>query len=259
MDLNQAELFIRTNYLNYSLKTMRRFFSKIDVDEHSDCWLWTGGVVSSGYGLFSLSGLTASGGAGAHRVAYLLAVGPIEDGLEVHHKCGVKLCCNPAHLETLSRSSHIDKTPGCVGYINRERAADTHCVHGHEYTPENTAYRYTASKTGRYCKQCRVAQSEAKKIQISALKALQPKQERTHCARGHLWIDENAAFRMANGNKVRVCRICRKEDNDRRPDEQREAFNQKRRNNWAANKTKAAIKQQKYRAKKAFDELFKNA
>lgn len=259
MDLNQAELFIRTNYLNYSLKTLRRFFSKIDVDERSDCWLWTGGVVSSGYGLFSLSGLTASGGAGAHRVAYLLAVGPIEDGLEVHHKCGVKLCCNPAHLETLSRSSHIDKTPGCVGYINRERAADTHCVHGHEYTPDNIGYRNTADSTGRYCKLCALKYRQKKQEAASALKALEPKQEKTHCLRGHPWIEENIVLKTINGKARQTCLLCRREDGNKRSKEKRESINQKRRELWAQNNAEAVLKQQKYRAKKAFDELFKNA
>lgn len=70
----------------------KRFWSK--VDKSSDCWLWTGGKDSWGYGTFWIEGKTK----GAHRVAYELERGPIMNGLLVCHTCDVSNCVNPEHL-----------------------------------------------------------------------------------------------------------------------------------------------------------------
>lgn len=60
------------------------------------CWLWqraTNGT--QGYGLIYIgAGHTAL----AHRVAYVVFIGPIPTGLIVRHHCDVPTCCNPAHL-----------------------------------------------------------------------------------------------------------------------------------------------------------------
>jgi hypothetical protein len=34
----------------------------------------------------------------AHRLAYVLAHGPIPPGMIVMHRCGNPACCNPSHL-----------------------------------------------------------------------------------------------------------------------------------------------------------------
>ena len=61
----------------------------------SDCVLWTGGKISTGYGKKYL-------GAGkertAHRWTWEQANGPIPDGLIVRHSCDVRLCVNLEHL-----------------------------------------------------------------------------------------------------------------------------------------------------------------
>lgn len=74
-----------------------RFWDK--VDKSGDCWLWTRGVHSTGYGWLSWNGANAK----SHRVAYELANGKIEKGDGYHgtvvmHTCDNRLCCNPAHL-----------------------------------------------------------------------------------------------------------------------------------------------------------------
>lgn len=54
------------------------------------CWIWTGAPLSSGYGRFR--------GQRAHRYSWVLAYGPIPEGLNVCHSCDVKLCVRPSHL-----------------------------------------------------------------------------------------------------------------------------------------------------------------
>jgi len=107
----------------------------------SGCWEWTRSINVDGYG-----DIRAGGGQHrryAHRFAYELLVGPIPDGLELDHLCRNRCCCNPAHLEPVTHAENMRR--GSYG-------SRTHCIRGHEFTPENT---YVQPKTGhRYCKAC---------------------------------------------------------------------------------------------------------
>lgn len=72
----------------------RAFWRKVAVGGPRECWPWTASR-RNGYGRFTQNYV----GLYAHRVAYLLAKGPIGDGLMVMHSCNNKACCNPAHLQ----------------------------------------------------------------------------------------------------------------------------------------------------------------
>lgn len=48
------------------------------------CWLWTGYTAPNGYGEWR--------GNRAHRAAYVIAIGPIPDGLHIDHLCRVRNC-----------------------------------------------------------------------------------------------------------------------------------------------------------------------
>lgn len=77
------------------LHEQERFWDKVKIKSEADsCWLWTGRANTKGYGRFSFR----SNAYKAHRVAYFLYNGRIEDDLLVLHRCDVRLCCNPAHL-----------------------------------------------------------------------------------------------------------------------------------------------------------------
>ena len=60
-----------------------------------ECWPWTGYVNAKGYGRL-LRG--QNGRIYAHRAAWVIANGPIPDGLILRHACDNPACCNPAHL-----------------------------------------------------------------------------------------------------------------------------------------------------------------
>lgn len=64
------------------------------LDKSGDCWIWKKCKTKSQYGRAIYGGL----GYPAHRLAYILAKGPIPKGLFVCHKCDVPACCNPEHL-----------------------------------------------------------------------------------------------------------------------------------------------------------------
>jgi hypothetical protein len=75
-----------------------RFHTK--YQKASGCWLWQAASYPRGYGMVSI-GRNMRGKqftTYAHRVAYVLASGPIEAGQVVMHVCDVPACVNPDHL-----------------------------------------------------------------------------------------------------------------------------------------------------------------
>jgi len=75
-----------------SVPVVQRFMSKVSVGD--ECWVWTAGRFTNGYGAFSLKGRLHR----AHRMAFLLFSGDIPTGLCVCHRCDRPECVNPAHL-----------------------------------------------------------------------------------------------------------------------------------------------------------------
>jgi hypothetical protein len=67
------------------------------------CWIWTGAVTSRGYGSVSYERRIWS----SHKLAYVLLVGPVPDGLTLDHLCLIKRCCNPSHLEPVTNAENI--------------------------------------------------------------------------------------------------------------------------------------------------------
>lgn len=74
--------------------TLEWFLAKIEPEPNSGCWLWCGGWLDTGYGNTSVEGARL-----AHRYSWTLFNGPVPAGFMVRHRCDVRVCVNPAHLE----------------------------------------------------------------------------------------------------------------------------------------------------------------
>lgn len=97
-------------WFSVALRDAARFWSR--VDRSGACWIWTAGVDKDGYGKFTLT-LPRIGGkqqqvsVRAHRIAYLLTVGPLAGDQLVRHSCDTPACCNPKHLEPGSQVDNV--------------------------------------------------------------------------------------------------------------------------------------------------------
>lgn len=90
----------------------------------------------------------------AHRASFEQFVGPIPEGMEIHHTCRTRACVNPAHLVPMSRRENVLLSNNAAA-IN---ARKTHCPKGHEYTTENTWVNLRRKGgTERRCKACQSA------------------------------------------------------------------------------------------------------
>lgn len=121
-----------------------RLAERFEIDVFG-CWRWSG-AGSNGYSTFTVEGIAK----GAHRAVYELLVGPIPDGMQIDHLCGVRRCVNPDHLEPVTARENTRRALKSLATIN---AAKTHCVHGHEFTPSNT-YVPPKRPNRRYCREC---------------------------------------------------------------------------------------------------------
>ena len=122
-----------------------RFWIKVNKADGDGCWEWTASKNQDGYGSFRI----ADKHVGAHRAAYMFAVGPITNGLFVCHRCDNPQCVNPDHLYA---GTHQDNQRDIR---LRRTSIKATCRKGHLKQGDNL-YEYVDPKgyLHRYCRQC---------------------------------------------------------------------------------------------------------
>jgi len=88
------------------------FWSRVAVGEPSECWEWTRGRTSRGYGNVhvgsGITGLNSTVALYAHRVALALHQGHLLPADQViDHLCYNQACCNPAHLQLVTQRVNV--------------------------------------------------------------------------------------------------------------------------------------------------------
>jgi len=83
--------------------TLGSKYAQEDRGHSTECWIWQGTLDKRGYG--RVRGESGKVGR-AYRVVYEAHVGPIPEGLHLHHHCEVKACVNPDHLEPMTGVEH---------------------------------------------------------------------------------------------------------------------------------------------------------
>lgn len=135
-------------------------WERIFPEPNTGCWLWGGALNRGGYGTFGRHHL-------AHRYVYEMLRAPISEGLQIDHKCRVRCCVNPDHMEPVTGEENTRRSP-LIGRWKRER-----CRQGHAFTPENTRWKEKRGYKYRACRVCERAQNAKQWKRLSAQKGKQ--------------------------------------------------------------------------------------
>lgn len=82
----------------YSLTVEQRFWSYVDKNDPSGCWIWKNKLDKNGYGSFQVKINNEWERWRAHRFSWYLVNGQIPNNLLVCHSCDCPSCINPSHL-----------------------------------------------------------------------------------------------------------------------------------------------------------------
>lgn len=124
-----------------------RFWENVCPEPNSGCFLWMGSVIKQGYGRIRRE--NCGPGLTAHRASWEIHYGAIPEGMCVLHKCDTPSCVRPEHLFL---GTNKDNTQDCIAkgrFVSPHAArnkAKTHCIHGHEFTADNTRIRLDGSR-----------------------------------------------------------------------------------------------------------------
>lgn len=173
-----------------------RFANKLQLDEATGCWIWTGHTHATGYGMFCINKTSTTL---AHRAAYELFIGPIPPKHDLHHSCKVRLCCNPYHLECLTKKDH-----GIMHGVER-----TACDNGHPYVEGSFVWVMSRGSLTRQCVICRRIRQQADLAKYRETHPRKPHAStaKTHCPKGHPLSGDNL---IINSKGARVCKICQR-------------------------------------------------
>lgn len=105
------------------------------------CWDTAREPGADGYRQISISGVNWY----VHKLVYEVLRGTVPDGLDLDHLCRYRGCCNPDHLEPVTRQINCRR-----GQTGLNMSSKTHCPKGHPYSDQNT-YLYRGSRSCREC------------------------------------------------------------------------------------------------------------
>lgn len=125
-----------------------RFWDKIEVIPFCGCWIWVGCQNAKGYGRI---GWPVPGSRRktrlTHVVAFEVLSGDVPAGLDLDHICRTHSCCNPYHLEPVTRLVNI--------WRGVRKDGQTRCKNGHPLDEINAPWRKNGKGIrARKCKTC---------------------------------------------------------------------------------------------------------
>ncbi len=142
-------------------------FARVIPEPNSGCWIWGGALGTGGYANTSLNNRHIK----IHRMAWMLVNGPIPDGLEIDHKCRVRSCVNPDHLEAVTHLENVRRGIASATLAARNAAIVT-CPKGHPYSGKNLILRKSGSRQCRECNRQRLAKKRQNSLTPLMVEAL---------------------------------------------------------------------------------------
>ena len=173
----------------YARLLPQRFIDKVLVDEDTGCWLWIASQTRFGYGRIGRGGRT-EGWTTAHRFAWEKVIGPTTPGLEFDHLCRRPPCCNPVHIEEVTKGENARR--------GKQANSSGVCRSGrHPWVEGNIL------QDGRY-QRCRECRNEWDRLRNNPDGNLPPHM-RTHCPQGHPYSGDNLYVKPTGSRECRTC------------------------------------------------------
>ena len=129
-----------------------RYWAKVEKRGDDECWGWKAATDGHGYGRIQHT-VGNPRIISASQASWEVYHGPIPSGKVVMHTCDNPPCSNPAHLRLGSMQDNT-RDMMAKGRNRNQYTGVTHCIRGHEFTPENT---YTLGGA-RVCRECETGQ-----------------------------------------------------------------------------------------------------
>jgi hypothetical protein len=136
----------------FAQSDIARFMDKVMPEPNSGCWLWMGSVKPLGYGSFNLGRRPSRRTLQAHRFSYMADKGAIPAGLQLDHKCRIRCCVNPDHLEPVTAGENVARSMRSRGLAGHFSETSFSC--GHPKSPENSRKRYDRPGQQVACRIC---------------------------------------------------------------------------------------------------------
>lgn len=131
---------------------LERALAKLEI---GDCWEWTGGTYSGGYGQFAITRNGKRTTTPSHRFIYeSLTQEELPDDVQLDHLCHNRRCANPDHLEPVTAAINTQRGFG----LAKQLSMRTHCKNGHEYA-EGSFYLYE-QRPGQFRRDCKKCNAE---------------------------------------------------------------------------------------------------
>lgn len=143
-------------------RLMPRIYEGETSHDELPCWLFRGSHNPQGYGQIG-KGRRGEGQQLTHRVTYTYFRADVPEGLDLDHLCRVRGCCNPWHLEPVTRRVNNLRAVG----LGKSNLKKTHCPYGHAYDEANT-YRAPGTPNSRMCRACSRLRARARRQAVSA-------------------------------------------------------------------------------------------
>lgn len=116
-----------------------------DRGHDTPCWIWQRGRDELGYGTTWRNG----GHQRAHVAFYEEAFGPVPTHLELDHRCRVRCCVNPMHLEPVSHAENCQR--GATAKLTPQKVREIrHLYASGQCNQYELAARYGVTQTSIY-------------------------------------------------------------------------------------------------------------
>lgn len=143
------------------LASLPKHLRDYDIDPETGCWIFRR---RSPNGYATNSSVKGRKG-NAYKLIWEHFNGHVPKGLELDHLCnnGRGGCVNPGHLKAVTHRENMLR-PGSRS-LTKALAEATHCVNGHEFTPENTIYpnKNRKGKVREHWRACKTCRQEAQR------------------------------------------------------------------------------------------------